>query len=184
MQHTTKRAWQGITDTRFRLSRSFREISGLRGAINAHQGRWHRQARGEACCAAVVGAFKGRHAMDVVAAPHSSLFSPNPGRYGCSFVQIQTLFQPSQRLSALSLPLRWSVVTLLVLVAFGLRCLLLGSTLGLSYLIFLPAIILASVLVNHGSGFLATALSALLEAVFFIEPDYTSPSPTRTPTSA
>lgn len=43
---------------------------------------------------------------------------------------------------------------------------------GVPYLLFIPPVFLASVLFDHGSGFFATVLSAILATYFFIEPRY------------
>jgi two-component sensor histidine kinase len=64
---------------------------------------------------------------------------------------------------------RYLLTTVIVLVFFLIR---LGLPLGAGYpfLIFFPAVFLSSVLFDRGSGFLATALTAVLAVYFFIEP--------------
>lgn len=64
---------------------------------------------------------------------------------------------------------RYGLTTLIVLIFFFFR---LGIPLGPGYpfLVFIPSVFLSSVLFDRGSGFLATALSALLATYFFIEP--------------
>lgn len=69
---------------------------------------------------------------------------------------------------------RYLLTGVIVLVCFGVR-----YSLGFIeapehlplFLLFIPAIILASFLFDRGSGFLAVAMSALASAYFFIEPE-------------
>jgi two-component sensor histidine kinase len=80
--------------------------------------------------------------------------------------------RPSLRFRALPPPLRWSGTALLVLLACGARYLLYGATPVFPFLPFLPAVNLATEIFNRGSGFFATALSAVLAVYFFVEPTY------------
>ncbi len=67
--------------------------------------------------------------------------------------------------------LRYVVTTLLVLGSFAVRFLLVGlddaQYLPL-YLVFVPAVMLAALLFNRGSGFLAVVLSAIVGSYFFM----------------
>ena len=73
----------------------------------------------------------------------------------------------------LSLAACYGWTTLIVLAAFGARIALSRVLPGAPFLLFLPAIVLASVLFNRGSGMYATLLSAGLALYFFIRPVYT-----------
>jgi two-component system, sensor histidine kinase PdtaS len=58
----------------------------------------------------------------------------------------------------------------LVLITFAIRYWLLADRPFLPFLPFFPAIILAAMVFNHGSGFVATLLSATLAVYFFVPP--------------
>jgi two-component sensor histidine kinase len=69
-------------------------------------------------------------------------------------------------------PVRYALATLFVGVATGAR-LLLGDTLnGYPYLLYFPVVILCSLVLEHGTGFYATFLSAFLSIFLFVEPRY------------
>lgn len=70
------------------------------------------------------------------------------------------------------LALRWLGTAALVSIAFTLRHALAEPSVS-PYLGFLPAVILAALIFNRGSGVLATVLSAALAAYFFVEPEHT-----------
>jgi two-component sensor histidine kinase len=65
---------------------------------------------------------------------------------------------------------RYGATTLLVLLCLGLRLLIFGPGPGLSFLLFFPAVILAGIVFDHGTGIYASLLSAVLAVYFFIEP--------------
>lgn len=65
---------------------------------------------------------------------------------------------------------RYGATTLLVLACLGLRWWLFGPEAGLPYLLFFPAIILAGLIFDRGTGIYASLLSALLAVWLFIEP--------------
>ena len=97
---------------------------------------------------------------------------------------MRRLFEPTLRLRGLSLLARWSGAVLLVLIAFGIRYALFGPAPALPFLLFFPAIILASVFLDRGSGFIAVAVSTGLSIYFFIEPHFHFALPTTTDTVA
>lgn len=78
------------------------------------------------------------------------------------------VFRP-KLLHTLPNPARWLGAALLVLIAFAIRFWLLQAT-DLPFLLFFPPIILSSIIFNHGSGFVALALSTLLAWYFFLPP--------------
>ena len=65
---------------------------------------------------------------------------------------------------------RYAITTLIVLIAFGIRLSLWQGVAGYPYLVFFPAIILVSILFDHGAGIYAVVLSALLAIYFFVDP--------------
>ncbi|MBL0404228.1 DUF4118 domain-containing protein [Microvirga aerilata] len=65
---------------------------------------------------------------------------------------------------------RYSATAILVLLAFALRQTFSDALKDFPFLLFFPAIILSAVLFNQGSGLVATVLSAVLSAFFFLEP--------------
>jgi two-component sensor histidine kinase len=65
---------------------------------------------------------------------------------------------------------RLVVTAAIVVVAFGLRWLLLGPGAGYPYLLAFPAVIVAGLIFNRGSAFFAVALSAVLGVFLFIAP--------------
>jgi two-component sensor histidine kinase len=66
--------------------------------------------------------------------------------------------------------MRYGATAILVIVAFTLRHTFYGALKDFPFLLFFPAIILSAVLFNRGSGLVATVLSAVLSAYFFLEP--------------
>lgn len=71
---------------------------------------------------------------------------------------------------------------MLALFTYGLRYLILGPGPAIPFLPFFPAIILASVFLGRGSGFVAVAASTVLSVYFFIEPQMQFALPTSTDT--
>jgi two-component sensor histidine kinase len=65
---------------------------------------------------------------------------------------------------------RYGATTLLVLLCLGLRFLIFGPGAGFSFLLFFPAVILAGIVFDHGTGIYASLLSSVLAVYFFIEP--------------
>jgi two-component system, sensor histidine kinase PdtaS len=82
------------------------------------------------------------------------------------------IFDESLRLANVPPWARYAMTTILVLVAFAARHLLVQAVLfdGNPYLLFFPAIILAAMLFDRGSGVLAVMLSTALTAYFILEP--------------
>jgi two-component system, sensor histidine kinase PdtaS len=74
-------------------------------------------------------------------------------------------------LRRLSTPARYLITTAIVAALCVVRAALDEYLKGYPFLLFLPAIFLAAVVFNHGSGFFATILSALLASYFFVEPE-------------
>jgi two-component sensor histidine kinase len=81
-------------------------------------------------------------------------------------------FDESLRLAHIPPWARYAMTTALVLLAFGARHLLAQTVPfgGYPFLLFFPAIILAAMLFDRGSGLLAVVLSAALADYFTIEP--------------
>src|SRR3954467_11858618 len=73
-------------------------------------------------------------------------------------------------LRSLPTPLRWASTAVLVLITFAIRYWLLADSPFLPFLPFFPAIVLAAMVFNRGSGFLATLLSTVLSVYFFVPP--------------
>ncbi len=65
---------------------------------------------------------------------------------------------------------RYAGTTLVVLAALGLRLWIGNALPGYPFVLFFPALILAAVLFDRGSGYYATLLSAALAAYFLLEP--------------
>jgi two-component sensor histidine kinase len=82
------------------------------------------------------------------------------------------LFDESLRLANVPSWARYALTTALVLLAFGVRHLLAQTVpfAGYPFLLFFPAIILAAMLFDRGSGLLAVITSAALADYFAIEP--------------
>lgn len=88
----------------------------------------------------------------------------------CHLMPLRNTFHPLQRTRALSFPVRWTGSALLVFAAFAVRYWLFGMEPTLPYLLFIPAIIVASMFFNRANGIFATALSTLLLVYFFVQP--------------
>lgn len=67
--------------------------------------------------------------------------------------------------------LRYGGATLIIGAAFAMRYASENALRDYPLLLFIPAVFLSSLLFNRGTGFFATALSAVLAAYFFIGPD-------------
>jgi two-component sensor histidine kinase len=74
------------------------------------------------------------------------------------------------RTRSLSCWARYAVTTALVLVALVLRRVILGDQPGYAYLMFYPAILIAGIVFDRGSGLYAVMLSASLGTFFFTAP--------------
>jgi two-component sensor histidine kinase len=83
---------------------------------------------------------------------------------------MQKLFEQTRSLRHIQWPLRYGATAILVIVAFALRHTFYSALKDFPFLLFFPAIILSAVLFNRGSGLVATVLSAVLSAYFFLEP--------------
>lgn len=79
------------------------------------------------------------------------------------------LLQRGEPLRTMPIWVRYLVTTGIVLVCFEIRWLL-DDVYPYPFLIFLPAVVIASFIFNRGSGFLATFLSGALALFFFTEP--------------
>lgn len=91
-------------------------------------------------------------------------------------------FRIALRARSLAWPLRWGGSASFVLIAFGLRYALLGRSPFLPFLLFFPAIALATLLFGRGCGYVAVALSAALAIYFLMEPRFDFALPTATDT--
>jgi K+-sensing histidine kinase KdpD len=83
---------------------------------------------------------------------------------------MQKLFERTRSLRYLPLFIRYGTTAILVVLTFALRETFSGALKDFPFLLFFPAIILSAVLFNRGSGLVATVLSAVLSAYFFLEP--------------
>ncbi len=83
---------------------------------------------------------------------------------------MQEIFAKTRSLRHLPWHVRYTATGILVALAFVLRYTFSESLNGFPFLLFFPALILASVLFDRGSGLVATVLSAVLAAYFFLEP--------------
>ena len=91
---------------------------------------------------------------------------------------MQKLFEKTRSLRNIPWPIRYGATAVLVIVALALRQTFSEALKDFPFLLFFPAIILSAVLFNRGSGLVATVLSAVLSAYFFLEPIGSSPSGT------
>jgi PAS domain S-box-containing protein len=80
------------------------------------------------------------------------------------------LVRHARPLRHMSLWTRYALATVIVLVCFAIRQALEGIY-PYPYLLFLPGILLTSLLLDRGSGFWATTLSAALALYFFVKPE-------------
>jgi two-component sensor histidine kinase len=83
-----------------------------------------------------------------------------------------------QWLRALPTAIRWSGGAALVLIAFALHGAIFPPAQANPFLSFFPALILASVFLGRGSGFIAVAISTAFAIYFFIEPKFQFVLPT------
>jgi two-component sensor histidine kinase len=83
---------------------------------------------------------------------------------------MERLFLLAARSRGLPIWARYGATTLIVLACFGLRLLVFGQGPGQSYLLFFPAVILAGVFFDRGTGIYAALLSSLIAACFLVEP--------------
>src|SRR5688500_15936836 len=83
---------------------------------------------------------------------------------------MERLFSLTARSRSLPTWARYGATTLLVLACLVLRLLMFGSEPGLPFLLFFPAVILAGIVFDHGTGIYASLLSAALAVAFLIEP--------------
>jgi K+-sensing histidine kinase KdpD len=74
-------------------------------------------------------------------------------------------------LRKLPVPARYAIAIFIVLAALVVRYAL-GTAYPYPYLTFVLAVVLTSFILDRGSGFLATAFSAILAVYFFVEPRY------------
>ena len=84
-------------------------------------------------------------------------------------MHLRRYFRPTL-VHSLPTPLRWTGAAVLVFVAFAIRYWLFADRPILPFLLFFPAIILSAMVLNRGSGFVATLLSTVLSIYFFIPP--------------
>lgn len=93
-------------------------------------------------------------------------------------MQAESWIERLQRLDRLPLVVRHLLAAALVLLFFGVRFVLEDELGGYPFLLFFPALVLSSVLLNRGSGFTALGLSTLLTWFFFLTPnrDFDLPS--------
>jgi two-component sensor histidine kinase len=83
---------------------------------------------------------------------------------------MRDLFYKTWSLRHLPWPVRYGATAILVLLAFFLKQTFSDALREFPFLLFFPALILSAVLFNQGSGLVATVLSAVLSAYFFLEP--------------
>jgi two-component sensor histidine kinase len=83
---------------------------------------------------------------------------------------LERLFLLTARSRGMPIWARYGATTLLVLACLGLRWSLFGPEARLPFLLFFPAIILAGLVFDRGTGIYASLLSALLAVWLFIEP--------------
>lgn len=83
---------------------------------------------------------------------------------------MRELYEKTRSLRHLPWVVRYGATAILVLLSFALRQTFSDALREFPFLLFFPALILSAVLFNRGSGLIATALSAILSAYFFLEP--------------
>ncbi len=83
---------------------------------------------------------------------------------------MERLFLLSARSRGLPVGVRYGATTLVVLACLGLRLWIFGSAPGLPFLLFFPAVILASLVFDRGTGIYAALLSAVLAVWFLFDP--------------
>jgi two-component system, sensor histidine kinase PdtaS len=83
---------------------------------------------------------------------------------------MRELFDKTRSLRHLPWVVRYGATAILVLISFAIRQIFSDVLREFPFLPFFPALILSAVLFNRGSGLVATVLSAVLSAYFFLEP--------------
>lgn len=83
------------------------------------------------------------------------------------FEQLITRMEPLRRLP---MPVRYLLATCIVLGFFFLRAQLSGPLANYPFLLFFPAVIIVSLLLDRGTGVFAAVLSSALAWYFFVEP--------------
>jgi two-component sensor histidine kinase len=103
---------------------------------------------------------------------HISTPSPSVDQQSTSYVilmRLLTWLAPVARLPATA---RYVLTFLLVLAFLGLRLATEAHLHSFPFLVFFPAIIIAALVFDRGSGVVATVLSGLASTYFFVEPRY------------
>jgi two-component sensor histidine kinase len=85
-------------------------------------------------------------------------------------LSLQNLFVRTRVFGRLPALVRYGLTALLVLIAFAIRFAMGDRLEPYPFLLFFPALIIAAVLFNHGSGVFATLLAAALSAYFLLKP--------------
>jgi two-component system, sensor histidine kinase PdtaS len=75
----------------------------------------------------------------------------------------------AERLRKLPMVVQWTASALLVVVSFVAWLSVFGASADLPFVLFLPAVMLSSVLFDRGSGFVATAVGVVIVAYVFVE---------------
>jgi two-component sensor histidine kinase len=83
---------------------------------------------------------------------------------------MRTLFRYTQQSRRFPVWARYALTTLIVLAAFGVHYFVWRGGIAYAYLLFFPAIILISILFDHGTGIYAVILSSVLAIYFFVNP--------------
>jgi two-component system, sensor histidine kinase PdtaS len=83
---------------------------------------------------------------------------------------MERLFLLSARSRGLPVWMRYGATTLLVLTCLGLRLWIFGRQPGLPFLFFFPAVIIAGIVFDRGTGIYAGLLSGALAVLFLFEP--------------
>jgi two-component sensor histidine kinase len=83
---------------------------------------------------------------------------------------VHNIFLYTRRSRGFPIWARYAITTLIILIAFGVRFSLWKGGAGYPYLVFFPAIIVVSILFDHGTGIYAVILSTVLAIYFFVDP--------------
>jgi two-component sensor histidine kinase len=83
---------------------------------------------------------------------------------------MRELYEKTRSLRHLPWVVRYGATAILALLSFAVRQTFFDALREFPFLLFFPAIILSAALFNQGSGLVATVLSAILSAYFFVEP--------------
>ncbi|MBM1169676.1 sensor histidine kinase [Microvirga arabica] len=83
---------------------------------------------------------------------------------------MRELYEKTRSIRQLPWVVRYGLTAILVILSFALRQTFSDVLRDFPFLLFFPALILSAVLFNRGSGLVATVLSAVLSAYFFLEP--------------